>query len=258
MNRTKTNRGGFTLIELLVVIAIIGVLFAVAMPVFENAGRKDPERAAFQVLNTFRLARQNAISKRQWTLVVFPNRDGGSYDEKNGNNLDKCLRSYAVIAITTNLNGEYLFSSSYRDPRMTDIQNYLTFVSDWKYLPEGLYFDDNKNVSANYIFGAPSGSPTYEAKFLFPIDPAHPTTLVRPMGAVLFRPNGRAYVMVDGNANGNYWQDTDNSKLYITTAKYYEKSGGSLSAPKTIPGTNATLMIRNKTGQVQIWDGSSY
>ncbi|MGB4621264.1 MAG: type II secretion system protein, partial [Kiritimatiellia bacterium] len=41
-----SRRAGFTLIELLVVIAIIGVLFAVAMPIFENAGRKDPERAA--------------------------------------------------------------------------------------------------------------------------------------------------------------------------------------------------------------------
>ena len=45
--KTRAGKRGFTLIELLVVIAIIGVLFAVAMPVFENAGKKDTNRAAF-------------------------------------------------------------------------------------------------------------------------------------------------------------------------------------------------------------------
>ena len=78
------------------VIAIIGVLFAVAMPIFENAGRKDPERAAYQVMSTLRLARQHAIAKRQWTMVVFPTRDSGNTFPEG--HLDKCLRGYAVLA----------------------------------------------------------------------------------------------------------------------------------------------------------------
>ena len=255
MNRKR----GFTLIELLVVIVIIGVLFAVAMPVFENAGKKDTERAANRLVGAMRLARQNAINKRQWTLVVFPARLPSS--TTNEAIAGKLQRAYAVLAATNNLDGTYQFSPALRDPRVEDMN--LVFLTDWKYLPEGIYFDEDTSLSGNYIMGALSGSqPTYTGAFLFPADPANPDlnksgALRGRMGAVLFKPNGRAYAMMDSNANGKYWQDTDYSKIYLTSAKYYEMNNGNMSAPTTIPGTNTVVMIRNKTGQVQIWDGTN-
>jgi prepilin-type N-terminal cleavage/methylation domain-containing protein len=252
MNTTTTQpKRGFTLIELLVVIAIIGVLFAVAMPVFENAGRKDTDRAAAQVIGAMRLARQNAINKRQWTLVVFPTRDAAY----TGDNLNKCQRSYAVLAATNNLDGTYQFSATQRDPKVSDMK--LAFVSDWKYLPEGIYFNEDTTLKGNWIMGAPNGTQnTYTKVFRYPLDPAHPDTRPVPMGAMLFKPNGRAYVLYDSNASGKYWQDADSSKLYLTSAKYYEIAGGALSAPTDIPGTNTVVIIRNKTGQVAVWDGN--
>lgn len=268
--RMEGRRGGFTLIELMVVIMIVGVLFAVALPMFENAGKKDTRQAAQTLVNTLRLARQHAISARQWTLVVFPTADAQYTDyAKDINNLDKCLRSYAVLAVTNNMDGTLKWGSNHenRDPNPDEMK--FEFLTDWRELPKGIYFDDEDSLKMNRLFGADD---FYHGAFEFPWDPAKPEKHDGVMAVLLFKPNGRAYLLKDNPSmskkpKGKYWQDdegvgNEDSKgvrIYLSSEKAYPDAGnGELGKAVDIPGGMTTMIkIRNKTGQVFIFDSTT-
>lgn len=233
------RKKGFTLIELLVVISIIGVLFVVALPVFENMGKKDTKRAALQLMTTMRLARQHAVARRQWVAVVFPTYNGG-VGYKNADDEKKKLRSYAILAVTNSMDG---LDREEQNPDNMD----FVFASEWKYFPDGVYLDDNSKLTMNELFTRNKG------KFKYPLSPDPGAEKVS-MGVVFFKPNGRAYVMTEEPSakTKKYLQDMDNSRIWITSRRQYVMENGKLKDTKLTlkEGPVSVVRIRNKTGQV--------
>lgn len=217
---------GFTLIELLAVVTIMAIILVAAIPIFQSMGKRDLGVTAAQLRTTLRLARQYAVTQRQDVFVVFPDNRA----DCSTNDVDKLLRSYAVI-MTNALSGGY------------------EYITDWKFFPQGVYFDDTDSpgVNTGSVFKAGVVTP-------FPLPFPVSSGQVRSMPHICFRPNGRAYAYTGSSfANNNF-------TLYFTTARFYTKDndGNRLDAGTHIAGVTNTVRVRRYTGQVDIRDGVSY
>ncbi|MCS6770508.1 MAG: GspH/FimT family pseudopilin [Kiritimatiellae bacterium] len=178
------QRAGFTLAELLIVMGIIAIIFAVAIPRFEDIGRGGKMRAALNELrSTLGLARQWAIANREDVFVVLPDDFSAVYSGLPTNEYAKALRSYAV----------YTRNRGY--------------IKDWTYLPLGVYFVDNYNsaLASNRTGGCinPSrnvfrSSTIYSGSQAIPFPTAGSTT--KNLNALRFSPQGWA----QENAGGTF------------------------------------------------------
>jgi len=241
------EKQGFTLIELLVVVALIALVFSIAIPAFENAGRRDVYKPAQQVASALRLARQSAVVRRQWTMFVIPTADN-SYSEKD---VQKALHSYAVL-VCTNMGG-VTTSTAFDDMEKT-------FLTSWRTLPDGVYFEDDDTLSyevggdsksvANYPFQNPvQGS-------LSPVDPDGTDTK---LACLLYKPNGECFVWKNSK-----WQNlgTQNGLGYylhvqLRSDRYYEPEGSGSNwklgdAVKLDTGTNTIVSINRQRGTITI------
>ncbi len=221
MNGLKT-KCGFTLIEMMTVTLIIAVLFILTIPAFQSMTRKNTNAAGSQLISTIRLARQYAVTHRQDTYVVFPTTTPvyGSPAE-----VTKALSSYAVI------------SSNPAAGR-------LEYVSDWKFLPKGVYFDD----SASSVMGTVQENVLRHAQSSFPF-PNDFSGSLRAMPALKFRPNGKLYYY-----SGTEWrQPSLRLKVYLTSCRYYDlntTAGTITRGVKDPPGVTNAVWIYSKSGQV--------
>lgn len=238
------RKRGFTLIELMVVISIIAVLFIVAMPVWENIGKKDTKKAAIQLMTTLRLARQHAVAKRQWTLVVFPTT---TFNAERESDLKKQMRSYAVLGVTNDM-------AAFIRTEQTPDNMKFEFISDWRYFSDGVYLEDDTALKEYWLLREQS------PKFKYPLFPGASDSDSVPMAVLLFRPNGRAYVMkgVSSEDTKKYWQDTE-ARIFLTSRKVYLKDKKVMKAsPVEIDGARLAIQINNKTGQVKLLEDEKY
>ena len=97
----------------------MAIILGIALPAFDAFKQRGTQAAIPQLMSTLRLARQYAITHRQDVYVVFPDRSSPAYSPAG--EVTKALCSYAVIASN----------------RANDRFEYVT---EWKYLPKGVYF----------------------------------------------------------------------------------------------------------------------
>ncbi len=216
---------GFTLIELLAVVAIMAILLLVTIPSFDALKQRGMQTAVPQLITTLRLARQHAVTHRETVWVVFPDGTASAAQYNPPGEVSKALRAYAVI------------SSNAASGR-------LEYITDWKFLPDGICFD-NTPSEANSVFRhvEDGGAST---RFPFPTDTDQ--TQRRNLAAVQFRPNGKAY-----RFDGSIWSSfAPNVKVLLSAAviAVNTNSGSFLSCTNLPSSTNTTLCIQTKTGQV--------
>lgn len=221
----RIQRKGFTLIELLVVIAIMGILAVIAVPTLQTLTRKGVKTAVPALSSTMRLARQYAITHRTWVWVVFPDTDASLYSGDPGQ-VVKALRAYAVIA---------------RDRE----SGALEYVTDWRYLPEGVYFDEDETYKSGVtVFN--SYSTGNETDFPFPGD----ADSDRSIPAVLFKPNGHAYRF---SRPSGKWTDGLTTQVPFTLAYMpVNTNNGTVTPPVATSPKLTVIRVRNKTGQFDV------
>jgi prepilin-type N-terminal cleavage/methylation domain-containing protein len=136
--RKPENESGFTLVEILVVILIIGILTAVAVPVFLNQKSKAVEAGMVEDMHTIKLAMENCATQS----------GGGSYPDLwidwGQNTLPPCFSNIKLSDGTKTHSfdlGAYYPATGYKPG-----QHYCIEAASTK-IAKRLYFRSDKGVA---------------------------------------------------------------------------------------------------------------
>jgi prepilin-type N-terminal cleavage/methylation domain-containing protein len=135
-------RRGFTLTELLVVIGIIALLTAIAIPVSSDFGKSNViVAAARQLQDDIALAKARAINTRSTVYIVFSGPGVGD-KLKVGDLVQAQLRLPYTNVATAQFQSYAIYSERSVGEHPGVVRP--RYLSEWKFLPEGIFFDEVK------------------------------------------------------------------------------------------------------------------
>ncbi len=241
---TRKDRA-FTLLELLVVIGIIGILAASSMPAIRSLSQSNTISAAHgQFMDDLAMARQYAMARRQTVYMVFVTPIMRAQFDTIRRGIPQPLQAQYLRQLTNLVDRQYTGYALYAERSVGDQPGRYTprYLTPWKTLPDGIYFDTDKFEFREPKNWAPAAwteevtrrHPLPYRKFPFPnTDRALLDLESRDQNARLWLP----YIAFDGQGRLTFFSATGDELKVKPPFQAVKLQRGSIFFPRTTTGT---------------------